>query len=128
MISLDLFGIGGIGFVFGYLLFYAVRHTDNFNVALLSSALGAVGSQTILELFFKEKSGVIGAYGIGLFFGFVAYFSLVFLLSVQFGKLKKPLLADETKLTVAGPSGQFDPDTLKLTIRGKGWIGKDLMN
>ena len=37
-------GILSIGFVFGYLLYYAVRHTKEFNIDLLSSAIGALGA------------------------------------------------------------------------------------
>lgn len=127
---LDMFGTGGIGFVFGYLLFYAVRHTENFNVTLLSSALGAVGSQAILEMFFKEKTGVLGSYGTGLFSGFAFYFAIVYWLTVKFAKLGKPIPTDSTKLTFAptqpSPSNQFDPDRFKLSALGKGLLGKAL--
>jgi len=35
-------GILSIGFIFGYLLYYAVRHTKEFNIDLLSAAIGAL--------------------------------------------------------------------------------------
>ncbi len=37
-----------IGFVFGYLLYYAVKHTDKFDITLLSTAIGAIGSQAVI--------------------------------------------------------------------------------
>lgn len=45
---MELWGIGGIGFVFGYFLYYAVRHTEKFDVTLLSAAIGAVGSEAVI--------------------------------------------------------------------------------
>ena len=120
---------GNRAFIFGYLLFYSVRHTDNFNVTLLSSALGAVGSQAILEMFFKKTPGIIGAYGSGLFLGFVLYFFLVYRLSENFGKIGEKTSTDGSKLTLS--TGETTPnninlDRLRLTVLGKGLLGKDL--
>ena len=42
MTGLVFWGIFGIGFVFGYLLYYAVRHTKEFSIEMLSVAIGAV--------------------------------------------------------------------------------------
>jgi hypothetical protein len=69
-------GIGCIGFVFGYLLYYAVRHTDKFDVTMLSAAIGAVGGEVVIAWVGKGDPNWIGSYGIGLFVGFVAYFLL----------------------------------------------------
>lgn len=51
---METIGIAGIGFVFGYLLYYAVRHTEKFDITLLSAAIGAVGSQAVIAY---EKGG-----------------------------------------------------------------------
>lgn len=50
-------GIFGIGFIFGYLLYYAVRHTDKFNIEMLATAIGVLGGGTIIGLFgdYKDK-------------------------------------------------------------------------
>jgi hypothetical protein len=48
MTGLVFGGIFGIGFVFGYLLYYAVRHTKEFSIEMLSVAIGAVSSATII--------------------------------------------------------------------------------
>ena len=69
-------GIFAIGFVFGYLLFYAVKHTKKFGIEMLSAAIGAVGGATVIGLF-KTYEHWIGPYGIGLGVGFLAYFLLV---------------------------------------------------
>lgn len=78
-------GIFAMGFVFGYLLYYAVRHTKEFNIDLLSSAIGAVGGGVVIALFGKID-GWIGPYGIGLLCGFLVYLilSLVLIFSGKF--------------------------------------------
>jgi hypothetical protein len=40
-----------MGFIFGYLLYCAVRHTKEFNIGLLSSAFGAAGGGVVIALF-----------------------------------------------------------------------------
>ncbi|MEE4310268.1 MAG: hypothetical protein V2J62_00235 [candidate division KSB1 bacterium] len=65
-------GIFAIGFVFGYLLYYAVRHTKEFSIDLLSIAIGAVGGAAVIGLLGKVD-GWIGPYGIGLGAGFLFY-------------------------------------------------------
>lgn len=72
-------GIIGIGFVFGYLLYYAVRHTPNFNVSMLSTTLGALGVGWITQL--KDPDS-IGPYGVGIFLGFMTYLLLALVLSL----------------------------------------------
>jgi hypothetical protein len=69
-------GIFAIGFVFGYLLYYAVKHTKQFGIEMLSAAIGAVGGATVIGLF-KPYQDWIGPYGLGLGVGFVVYFVLV---------------------------------------------------
>ena len=70
--SFQSWGVASIGFVFGYLLFYSVRHTPEFNIQLLSVAIGAVGGGTVIGLVGKVD-GWIGPYGVGLLAGFVVY-------------------------------------------------------
>lgn len=72
-------GVLSIGFVFGYLLYYAVRHTTEFNIDLLSAAIGAVGGGAVIGLFDKVP-GWTGPYGIGLLAGFLFYLVLSFIL------------------------------------------------
>lgn len=78
-------GIFAMGFVFGYLLYYAVRHTQEFNIDLLSSAIGAVGGGVVIALFGKTE-GWVGPYGIGLLCGFLVYLilSLILIFSRKF--------------------------------------------
>jgi hypothetical protein len=72
-------GIWGIGFVFGYLLYYAVRHTKEFSIEMLSTALGAVGGATVIGLLGNQQNW-IGPYGLGLLSGFIFYLVLSILL------------------------------------------------
>jgi len=80
-------GIWGIGFVFGYLLYYAVRHTKEFGIEMLSTAVGAVGGATVIGLFGNQQDW-IGPYGLGVFAGFMFYFvlSLIFIATGWFNK------------------------------------------
>jgi hypothetical protein len=72
-------GIWGIGFVFGYLLYYAVRHTDAFSIEMLSTAIGAVGGATVIGLVGNYQDW-IAPYGLGLLAGFIFYFVLSLIL------------------------------------------------
>ena len=87
MSAVTFAGIFGTGFVFGYLLYYAVRHTKEFNIDLLSSAIGAVGGATVIGLLSKVD-GWIGPYGLGLAAGFFFYLALSLLLIFK-GKFEK---------------------------------------
>ena len=72
-------GIFGIGFVFGYLLYYAVRHTKEFSIEMLSVAIGAVSSATIIG-FLGNYQDWIAPYGLGLLAGFIFYLVLSIIL------------------------------------------------
>ena len=72
-------GIFGIGFVFGYLLYYAVRHTKEFSIEMLSVAIGAVSSATVIG-FLGNYQDWIAPYGLGLLAGFVFYLVLSIIL------------------------------------------------
>ena len=75
-------GIFFFGFVFGYLLYYAVRHTKSFNIHLLSSAAGAIGGGALVG-HFEKTEGWIGPYGLGIGTGFVFYLILALILIVK---------------------------------------------
>jgi hypothetical protein len=90
-------GIFGTGFVFGYLLYYAVRHTKEFNIDLLSSAVGAVGGATVIGLV-GRIDGWIGPYGLGLASGFLFYLVLSLILIFN-GKFK--VIADNKVMLVS---------------------------
>jgi O-antigen/teichoic acid export membrane protein len=79
MCSSIFWGIFALGFVFGYLLFYAVRHTKEFKIEMLSVAIGAVGSATVIGLF-RNYQDWIAPYGLGLLAGFMFYFLMAIIL------------------------------------------------
>ncbi len=80
-------GIFSIGFVFGYLLYYAVRHTKEFSIEMLGVAISAVGSATVIGLL-GNYADWIAPYGIGLLSGFIFYFllSIIFIATGIFEK------------------------------------------
>ena len=82
--SVSDFGIGGIGFVFGYVLYYAVRQTKDFNVGLLATIFSAVLGEATLGWTFKALDAV-AAYGAGLAFGFLFYLALTCVLVLAGG-------------------------------------------
>jgi hypothetical protein len=68
-------GIWSIGFVFGFLLYYAVRRIKEFSIEMLSTAFGAVGTATVVGLLGNYRDW-IAPYGLGLLAGFIFYFGL----------------------------------------------------
>jgi len=78
MIWVNLFGIGCIGTVCGYILFYTLKRLHSpstgvpFPVGEVITLLTAVGAGGIIGGIYKAIDGVnyIGGYGIGLLLGF----------------------------------------------------------
>ena len=101
MTSMTCWGIFSIGLVFGYLLYYAIRHTKEFNIDLLSSAIGAVGGGVVIGLL-GQTNGWIGPYGLGLGTGFLIYLllSLVLILNGKFKPItdNKLMIVSQTLL------------------------------
>ena len=88
MPSSMFWGIFFIGFVFGYLLYYSVRHTKEFSIELLSTAIGAVGGAAVIGLL-GRVDGWLAPYGIGLGVGFLFYLilALIFVSTGWFSKV-----------------------------------------
>lgn len=80
-------GIFALGFVFGYLLYYSVRHTKEFTIDLLGSAIGSIGGGVVVGLLGKTE-GWIGPYGLGIGAGFIFYLILSLIL-ISSGKFKQ---------------------------------------
>jgi len=99
MHATTFWGIFFIGFVFGYLLYYSVRHTKEFSIELLSVAIGAVGGATVIGLL-GNVEGWLGPYGIGLGAGFLFYLilSLIFLATGWFNKVDEVKILSHTLL------------------------------
>ena len=79
MNTMTFLGIFSMGVVFGFLLFYAVKHTPGFGIDSLAGAFGAVGGGVVVGLFEKTE-GWIGPYGLGLMAGFLLYFVVALIL------------------------------------------------
>ncbi len=99
MTTVTFWGIFSIGFVFGYLLYYSVRHTKEFNIDLLVTAIGAVGGATVIALL-SHVDGWIGPYGLGLLAGFLFYLalSLLFIATGWFEKASGVKILSQTLL------------------------------
>ncbi len=78
--TLQLIGAGAFGFVIGWFLYYVNRYRKaEIKLTDLVSLLGAVGGGAVLALF-PARSDLFGAYGIGLFCGFIGYFLILVLM------------------------------------------------
>jgi hypothetical protein len=103
MNATTFWGIFLIGFVFGYLLYYAVRHTKEFNIDLLGSAIGTIGGGVVIGWLGKTE-GWIGPYGLGIGAGFLFYLILALFL-IRLGKFdaaadNKVMLVSRTLLGI----------------------------
>jgi hypothetical protein len=96
-------GIWGIGFVFGFLLYYAVRRTKEFSIAMLSTAIGAVGGAAVIGLLGNHQNW-IAPYGLGLLAGFIFYFmlSLVLIATGLFSKFANVGILSKTLIGLPG--------------------------
>lgn len=81
--TLQLLGAGGFGALIGWYVYYINRwRKDDVQLSDIVTLIGAIGGAAVLALF-EAKSQLFGAYGIGLFAGFFAYFIVLIILVNQ---------------------------------------------
>jgi len=82
--TIQLLGAGGFGCIIGWYVYYINRYRKgDVQLSDLVTVLGVIGGGSVLALF-KEGTDLFGAYGIGLFVGFFAYFLvLIFLVGLS---------------------------------------------
>jgi hypothetical protein len=82
--TLQLLGSGGIGVIIGWHVYYINRYRKgDVQLSDLVTLLGILGGGSITALF-PARTDLFGAYGIGLFCGFFAYFIvLIFLVGIS---------------------------------------------
>ncbi len=79
---LQLFGAGGFGAILGWYLYYINRYRKgDVQIADIVTLVGAIGGSAVLALF-NASTDLFGAYGVGLFVGFFAYFLLLLIFVV----------------------------------------------
>jgi uncharacterized membrane protein YeaQ/YmgE (transglycosylase-associated protein family) len=77
--TLQICGAIGFGAIIGWYVYYINRNrTDKVQMNDILTLVGAIGGAAVLSIF-PAKSELFGAYGIGLFAGFFAYFSFLLL-------------------------------------------------
>ena len=80
-------GIIFMGIIMGYVLYYAIRHTDKFDVTLLSAIAGLIGGGAIPAHYLNPNNDltVLGPiyteYGAGLMGGFFIYLAITLLIT-----------------------------------------------
>jgi hypothetical protein len=79
-----LLGAGGFGFLIGWYIYFINRYRKgDVQLSDLVTLVGVIGGASITALF-KSETPLFGAYGIGLFLGFFAYFLvLIFLVLIS---------------------------------------------
>jgi len=77
---IQLLGAGGFGVLIGWYIYYINRYRKaDVQLSDLVTLIGVIGGGAILALF-PARSDLFGAYGIGLFSGFFAYFFVLIIL------------------------------------------------
>lgn len=77
---IQLLGAGGFGVLIGWYIYYINRYRKaDVQLSDLVTLIGVIGGGAILALF-PARSDLFGAYGIGLFSGFFAYFLVLVIL------------------------------------------------
>lgn len=82
---IQMLGAGGFGAIIGWYVYYINRYRKgDVQFSDLTTVIGIIGGGLIVSLF-PAQSDLFGAYGIGLFTGFFAYY-LILVISVQISK------------------------------------------
>lgn len=77
---IQLLGAGGFGALIGWYVYYVNRYrTGDVQLSDLTTVIGVIGGGAVLALF-PARTDLFGAYGIGLFIGFFAYFFTLLIL------------------------------------------------
>lgn len=72
--TIQLLGAGGFGALIGWYVYYINRYRKgDVQFSDLVTLVGVLGGGAILAIF-PQRTDLFGAYGIGLFLGFFAYF------------------------------------------------------
>jgi hypothetical protein len=101
--NVTFWGIVGIGFIIGWLVYYAVRRTQNFQISTVTAVIGVIAGGAVSK-FLGNTPDWLGPYGIGLAAGFVSY--LVLSLALILGKPRGdpgPGPANTPELVPPGP-------------------------
>lgn len=72
--TIQLLGAGAFGVIIGWYVYFINRYrSGDVTIGDLATVVGIIGGGAITALF-KDGTDLFGAYGIGLFIGFFAYF------------------------------------------------------
>lgn len=113
--ALTLLGAGAFGVVVGWYLYYVNRYRrGDVQLTDLVTMIGAVGGGAILALF-PARSLLFGAYGIGLFVGFFAYFLTLVVLVWRSPAFSKEWFLDGRRRTLR--NGETIPQGTTPTAR-----------
>jgi hypothetical protein len=122
MVEIPYIGAAAFGCIIGWLVYYINRYRKaDVQFSDLTTVIGIVGGAGVTSLFGGSDKALFGAYGIGLFVGFFAYFLVLIALvrnsngvfgATWFldGRRKKP--ADDEEV-----QGVLDPGNRPMDVR-----------
>jgi hypothetical protein len=77
---LQLLGAGGFGALIGWYVYYVNRYRKgDVQLSDITTVIGVLGGGAVLTIF-PERTDLFGAYGIGLFVGFFAYYIILLIM------------------------------------------------
>lgn len=98
--TLQLWGAGGFGVLIGWYVYYINRYRKgDVQLTDLVTLIGVLGGGAVLALF-PARTDLFGAYGIGLFAGFFAYFIVLLILIGISSKFGVDFLLDGRRKTL----------------------------
>ena len=78
--NIQLLGAAAFGFIIGWMTYFTNRYRGGqVSFSDLTTLIGIIGGGAVLALF-EAKTDLFGAYGIGLFLGFISYFIILLFL------------------------------------------------
>lgn len=112
--TIQMLGAGGFGAIIGWYVYYINRYRKgDVSFSDLTTVLGIIGGGLVVSLF-PAQSDLFGAYGIGLFIGFFAYY-LILAISVQISQnFNVDWFLDGRRRTPA--PGWEIPDAVRKTV------------
>jgi hypothetical protein len=122
----QLLGAGAFGALIGWFVYYINRYRKgDVQFSDLTTVISIVGGAGILSLF-EAKTDLFGAYGIGLFLGFFAYFVSLLLLIRSSDNFSADFLLDGRRRILDGSGFYIPGDFIRPPMDVSPMIARDL--
>ena len=127
---IELLGAAGFGALIGWYVYYINRYRKaEVQFSDLTTVIGILGGAAVLSLF-PSDTPLFGAYGIGLFLGFFAYFASLLLLIRSSDNFNADFLLDGRRRVLEGSGfyipGDFVRPPMDLQPHIQGFASRDV--